>query len=91
MQRAREIEHRAIESAIAAGHAAPVATYEVGDEVSDLVLPTLDGGVGRLADYRGKVVLLVFTATWCPTAARRPRSWSRRSGSGTGSVACRSS
>ncbi|MCL4798942.1 MAG: TlpA family protein disulfide reductase [Burkholderiales bacterium] len=66
MQRAREIEHRAIESAIAAGHAAPVATYEVGDEVPDLVLPTLDGGVGRLADYRGKVVLLVFTATWCP-------------------------
>jgi peroxiredoxin len=40
--------------------------YDVGDVVEDFALPTLDGGEGRLTDYDGKVVLLVFTATWCP-------------------------
>lgn len=40
--------------------------YDVGHVVEDFALPTLDGGEGRLSDYHGKVVLLVFTATWCP-------------------------
>lgn len=40
--------------------------YDVGDVVADFSLPALDGGEGRLSDYRGKTVLLVFTATWCP-------------------------
>ncbi|MGQ0528813.1 MAG: TlpA family protein disulfide reductase [Panacagrimonas sp.] len=31
----------------------------------DLNLPTLDGGVVRLADLRGKLVLINFWATWC--------------------------
>jgi peroxiredoxin len=42
------------------------APCDVGDLVRDFTLPTLDGGEGSLANYRGKVVLLVFTATWCP-------------------------
>ncbi len=47
--------------------AATVTTpYQLGDRVEDFTLPALDGGEGRLADYRGKTVLLVFTATWCP-------------------------
>lgn len=32
----------------------------------DLHLPLLDGGEMRLADLRGKTVVLDFWATWCP-------------------------
>jgi len=32
----------------------------------DFTLPSLDHGAWRLADQRGKVVLLNFWATWCP-------------------------
>ncbi len=32
----------------------------------DLTLPDLDGNPVRLADFRGKVLLLNFWATWCP-------------------------
>ncbi|MGQ0698284.1 MAG: TlpA family protein disulfide reductase [Panacagrimonas sp.] len=31
----------------------------------DISLSTLDGGTARLADYRGKLVLVNFWATWC--------------------------
>lgn len=48
------------------GVAEPMATYDIGDVVADFALPTLSGGEGRLSDYAGQAVLLVFTATWCP-------------------------
>jgi peroxiredoxin len=32
----------------------------------DFTLPALNGGTFRLADQRGKIVLLNFWATWCP-------------------------
>ncbi len=31
----------------------------------DFELKSLDGGTARLSDYRGKIVLLNFWATWC--------------------------
>ena len=37
----------------------------VGKEVPDPQLKTLDGKPLKLSDYRGKVVLLDFWATWC--------------------------
>ena len=37
-----------------------------GETAPDFTLETLDGGSVHLVDYRGKVVLLVFWATWCP-------------------------
>jgi len=43
-----------------------VGSYEVGEVVPDFELRTLDGGTARLFDYRGKRVLIFFTATWCP-------------------------
>ncbi|NIS69309.1 MAG: redoxin domain-containing protein [Proteobacteria bacterium] len=39
---------------------------KVGEPAPEFTLPTLDGKSARLADYRGKVVLLNFWATWCP-------------------------
>ena len=37
----------------------------VGDEAPDFVLKDTKGDSVRLSDYRGKVVMLQFTASWC--------------------------
>ncbi len=34
--------------------------------VSDFSIPTMDGATINLSNYRGKVVVLDFWATWCP-------------------------
>lgn len=38
----------------------------------DFVLKDLDGKEIRLADYRGKVVLLAFSTTWCSHCKKMP-------------------
>ena len=44
---------------------------EVGERAPTFNLTADDGSGFRLEDYRGKVVLLNFWATWCPTACGR--------------------
>ncbi|MFP6626534.1 MAG: prolipoprotein diacylglyceryl transferase family protein [Deltaproteobacteria bacterium] len=38
----------------------------IGERAPDFVLPRLDGSVQRLANYRGRPVLINHWATWCP-------------------------
>lgn len=51
-------------------HLAPTPTERprsatVGQEAPDFGFPTMQGGMARLSDYRGKVVLVNLWATWC--------------------------
>jgi peroxiredoxin len=42
------------------------AGVQVGDAAPDFKLPALDGGSISLAQFRGRVVVVNFWATWCP-------------------------
>lgn len=42
-------------------------TVGIGDEGYEFELEDLDGNIHRLSDYKGKVVMLNFFATWCTT------------------------
>jgi peroxiredoxin len=46
--------------------ATPVASTQASTPAPDFELKDLDGNSHKLSDYRGKVVVLNFWATWCP-------------------------
>jgi cytochrome c biogenesis protein CcmG, thiol:disulfide interchange protein DsbE len=38
---------------------------DIGDKAYNFELPNLDGGTTKLSDYKGKVVILNYFASWC--------------------------
>lgn len=39
---------------------------EVGKPIPEVALPSLTGGKVALSDFKGKIVLIAFWASWCP-------------------------
>jgi len=50
--------------ALTSSHKGPLA---VGEPAPDFTLTTFDGKIYNTADWRGKVVVVNFWASWCPT------------------------
>lgn len=48
------------------GSSASALCVEPGKAVADITLPSLAGGKVSLSEFRGKIVLLSFWASWCP-------------------------
>lgn len=51
-------------SSVFAVDESPVIGVKRGEMYPDFVLPTLDGELKRLSDYRGKKILLFHFASW---------------------------
>ncbi len=51
--------------ATAATPARSAGPAAVGQQAPEFALPTTSGGMARLSDYRGKVVIVNLWATWC--------------------------
>lgn len=49
----------------------PAQAVEVGSPAPDFTLNDLDGKPVRLADFKGRIVLLKLATTWCPSCRQQ--------------------
>lgn len=49
----------------------PAQAVEVGSPAPDFTLNDLDGKAIRLADFKGRIVLLKLATTWCPSCRQQ--------------------
>jgi peroxiredoxin len=63
-----------------------IAPVKIGDLAPEFSLPDLDGGVRRLLDCRGKIVILNFWSCECPHSERTDALLAAWTASWTGSV-----
>ena len=52
--------------ALVLGACSQGGAVEIGEEAPDFSLKDMDGKTVNLSDFKGKVVILDFFATWCP-------------------------
>ncbi len=48
----------------------PQHKVKIGDFAPNFTIKYLDGKEEKLSDYRGKVIMLQFTASWCPVCIK---------------------
>jgi len=65
------------------GVLAPHAVGAAPVRAPDFRLPLLGGGTVGLAAYKGKPVILLFWAPWCPTCNGEAPAWERAYGEAT--------
>lgn len=51
---------------LAAASPADALNVKIGEELPNVTLPTLEGESVSISNYRGKIVMLAFWASWCP-------------------------
>ncbi len=51
-----------------------------GETVYDITVRTIDGKIVRLSDYRGKVIIVDFWATWCKPCRKSIPDFNRLKG-----------
>lgn len=55
----------------------PVSALDNGAMAPDFALPTLDGKIVHLADFKGQIVVLKLATTWCPACQEQSREIKR--------------